>query len=238
MTSLLSAKQLWILAVPFAAGVGASYSFGYWGYFHVDPLQFVGLSDLPKLAVYPLLVIVFTTALSAIFLQVTLAPMFPPGAGRDTPAGRVGMKYWRALVAAIILLLVAAIWWLTEPWNWFVACMLAPLLSVLLTHIPFFVALLPNLGLRQVVLLHLVLLPCLAFTSGRVNAISASVGKPYFFVDVARSGSALKSSFAEPIVFLGRLGETYIYLEQKSGSIGFIKAKDDAQLILKRSTNP
>ena len=234
MPDPLSPKQLWVLAIPFAGGVGACYSLGYWEYFRVDPLQFVSLSDLPKLAVYPLLLIAFTATLWVAFSQVAWAPVFPPGGGNETAVGRAGLKYWRPLVAFLLVLLAASIWWLPEPGNWFIACALASVLSVALTHLPFLIALLPNPRVRGVVLLQLVLLPGLAFANARSAAVAASLGKSNLVVDVARSGTLFKGGFSEPVVYLGRLGETYVLLEQKSRSVIFVKAKDDAPLVLKR----
>lgn len=41
-------------AVPYSIGVSVLYLLGYWGTFQVDPLEYVGIGDVVKLAVYPL----------------------------------------------------------------------------------------------------------------------------------------------------------------------------------------
>jgi hypothetical protein len=56
------------IGAPYFLGVSALYLFGFWEWFGVNPLEYVGLADLTKLALYPLLV---SFALSAAMLVVT-----------------------------------------------------------------------------------------------------------------------------------------------------------------------
>jgi hypothetical protein len=234
MSTSLTLKESSALAVPFLVGVGACHSFGFWGYFKIDVLQFVGLSDLAKLAVYPLLFLAVSTLITMALTEVALGPVFAPGGGNQTAVGRFGFKYWRILVAGDLALLVAVVLLVPEPNKWYLICMFLPILSTPLTHVQSIIELIPNPRVRAVVLLHVLLLPCLSFAYGRVTAISLASGDAPLYVDVERSGLPLRSDLSAPVIYLGKLGETYVFLERKTGWIALVKPKDDVPLILRR----
>jgi hypothetical protein len=235
MTAPLTLKDSWALAVPFLVCVGACYSFGYWGHFDIDILQFVGLTDIAKLAIYPLLFFAVTTVLTITWTEITLGAALPPGGGAATPIGRVGLKYWRVLVALVLLALAATLLYVPEPRKWYAVSLLASFLAVGLTHVRALIELLPNPRIRAVLLLQLVLLPTLSFAHGRASAFRVESGDAAFYVDAERSGLPLRSDLSAPIVYLGKLGETYVYLEKKTGKLALVKAKDDVPLILRRA---
>ena len=99
------------LAIAFAYGVSVSalYLFGFWGVFRINVLEFIGLADLAKLSVKPLI-----DSLPAILLGFAIGQLFsgsfPPGGGAGTPIGQFGRKKYGLLLflnVVIILALVA-----------------------------------------------------------------------------------------------------------------------------------
>ena len=99
------------LAIAFAYGVSVSalYLFGFWGVFRINVLEFIGLADLAKLSVKPLIY-----SLPAILLGFAIGQLFsgsfPPGGGAGTPIGQFGRKKYGLLLflnVVIILALVA-----------------------------------------------------------------------------------------------------------------------------------
>ena len=52
----VSRKELLAVGLPsYVIGVGVAYTLGYWGTFGLNPLQFMGISELARLAIYPLM---------------------------------------------------------------------------------------------------------------------------------------------------------------------------------------
>lgn len=52
-------------AIPYGIVVSVLYLFGYWGTFHVNPLEYIGIVDVVKLAVYPLSAVLVIGAMLA-----------------------------------------------------------------------------------------------------------------------------------------------------------------------------
>ncbi len=63
------------LAVPYAIVVSVIYLFGYWGTFQINPLEYVGVSDLIKLAAYPLMTVLVLGMFGALFAEAYIALM-------------------------------------------------------------------------------------------------------------------------------------------------------------------
>ncbi|WP_144289777.1 hypothetical protein [Ideonella sp. A 288] len=230
----MSSKDALSVALPFALAVGGAYSTGYWGYFHIDALQFVSLVDVAKLAVYPLLFLALSTILSATYVESAFGPGFEPGAGADTRVGRFLRKFARPLTLLNILLVVAALTLIPDPFRWHVVSVLCVPLAGPLTHTLYFETLIPNARFRAILVGQVLLLPILAFAIGRGAAIRVDSGDSDLYVDAMRSSLPAYSSVSEPLVYIGKLGETYFVREPRTGKIVLFRLKDESQLVLIR----
>lgn len=235
MRSALSVKDSLVLGVPFAVAVGTCHSLGYWGHFEINALQFVALTDIAKLAVYPLAFLVLSTLLSIAYTEVGIRAVLPLGDGRDTPIGRFGVKYWRLFVIADIFAIFNVAVFVPEPMRWYLIAVLVVPFSTLLTHLPSIIELFPNPRFRAALLLQVVSLPLLAFAHGRATALRVDSGDAPLYVDAHRSGLPLFSSFSEPVVYVGKLGETFVLLEFKTRRLVLIKTRDDTPFVLRRN---
>lgn len=63
------------LAVPYAIVVSVLYLFGYWGTFQINPLEYVGVGDLIKLAAYPLMTVLVIGMFGALVAEAYVALM-------------------------------------------------------------------------------------------------------------------------------------------------------------------
>lgn len=220
------------IALSYGAVVGALYLFGFWGTLNINILEFIGFGDLIKLAIYPLLVSM-AFFIGGYFLNaVAVGGALPPGGGANTRIGRFGLQYWRYLVAGQLLIILAVILFVEAPFKWFLATILASLLSVVFTHLDFFIDLFPNARVRGSILFLAIFIAGSAFYYGTFNAYLAKNGKSELVIDVARSKLSLTQDAKKPVVYLGYIAGHFVLLESISGTVVFVKMKDDAPIFL------
>lgn len=220
------------IALSYGAVVGALYQFGFWGTLDVNILEFIGLSDLLKLAIYPLLVSLVSFWSSYIAGVIFQWDTLPPGGGADTPIGRFGKKYRRYLVAADLIIIIVVASFGLSPLKWFIVAALASPLSVQLTHLQFFIDMMPNARARGSILFMAIFVAGLSFYYGTYNAYLAKNGRGALVVDVSRSQLSLNYDAKKPVVYLGYVSGYFVLLESISGAVVFVRSKDDAPLFL------
>jgi hypothetical protein len=227
-------KNFVALTVPFSVAIGCMYAFGYWGHFGIDVLQYVGLIDVAKLAIYPLLVIAFTSLLTIAWLEIGLTHLIPVGAGADTRVGHLIRKIWRPMLLLVIAAMAIVAIAVPDPVRWYVVAMLAVPFGTTLTHVGPLQALLPNPRVRALVIQQLVLFPLIALAFGRASAIGAEAGRGRVEVDSTRSNVGALGAFKPPLIYLGKLGNTTFVLEQSTRQVLLLTLSDGSLLALKR----
>ncbi|SRR6266513_198137 len=220
------------IALSYSTILSALYLFGFWGALDVNILEFIGLSDLIKLAVYPLLLSLVGILIGHLSYVLLQGDAFPPGAGADTAIGRFGRKYWRYILEIDLFIILAVAIFAPSPLKWMVIAGLASPLSLLFTHQEFFVELIPNTRARVSVLNLAIFLAGAAFYYGNYHAYLAKDGRSSLIVDVSRSKLPLKFDSKKPVAYLGYISGYFVLLESVSGAVVFVKEKDDAPLFL------
>jgi hypothetical protein len=228
----ISLKELLAGGVPYFVCVGAAYTLGYWGAFDINVLEFIGLSELGKMAVYPLLATLALGVLGMVGTQLLSARILPPGGGADTVIGRAGRRYWRVLVALVIAGIYVAVLYAQEPGKWYVVALLAGTLSIPLGYVPKIIELLPNPHLRSFLLLLFITLPTFSFAQGRLMAHFVKHGHAEMSVDAQRSALPGLADPANTIIYVGYIGGTYVLRESRTGALLLVKPKDEAPLYL------
>lgn len=228
----LGTKELFAFGAPYLVVVGACYLFGYWGAFQINVLEYISLTDIAKLAVYPLMASLVFVLAGVAFSELVHAPYFPPGGGNDTLIGQFGLRYWRLFLGLQIVITVLVATYAPEPGKWFVVAFLISLLSMALAHLEMVIEVLPNPRLRSTVLFLSLFLPTLGFAYGRQQAYFVKTGAADHFVDVERSKLPLMSNGKNQVAYLGLLGNLYVMRESKTGDIVFMKQRDDSPLFL------
>lgn len=211
-------KSYLAVALSYCATVGALYLFGFWGAFEINVLEFVTLSDLLKLAIYPMLVLACVATVGAFHGELS-AKAFPIGGGANTPIGRFGRSNWEVILYLLstIVLLIPLL--MESPRKWLIVAFLLPILSIPLTHAAALIKWIPHPRIRFFVVYAGVLLAATAFATGRLDADRAKQGLAPLVVDVKRSGIALTEAPNKPVVYLGRLGEFFAVYETGTGQI-------------------
>jgi hypothetical protein len=71
------------------------------GAFNVHILDFIGVTDIVKIAVYPLIVSVLFYFVGAIIAQILFSGSLPVGGGEHTAIGQACRKNWQWLLALL-----------------------------------------------------------------------------------------------------------------------------------------
>lgn len=209
VSSYLYLGSLYFLAV------GVLYLWGYWPTFGINILVYMNLTDVLKLAAYPLVSSFIALVLGAVVGELAwFRHALPAGAGRDTPAGRV--LHWLApLLAAGYTLATLAVLVYGPARKWLVLPVLfAVPIFLAAKRRGIFASLLPNDATRSVVIFLLAVLPTFAYGQGKLKAAAILDGSDYQYL-VAGTVDGLTvpdpSNPANRVKYLGQVNE-YVFL--------------------------
>jgi hypothetical protein len=184
----------------FVVFVAFAHEYGYWSEFHIHLLEHIGLADLPKLAVWPVVATAGAYVLGSIIGLVTSKPsVYSPGSGANAPTGTVLNRYRRPIGLFLVTcgLLSYSVLWVSEN-VWAVGPLLITFGLLIAVDIP---PLMERIGIKLSfsIALMLVFLPCLAFGIGHSEALKIIDGTNYVGARFMNSGPALR--------YLGRAGD-------------------------------
>jgi hypothetical protein len=219
-------------ATPYAFVVASLYLFAFWGSFKINILEFVGFSDLVRLALYPLAISLILYLPGIALSQLVPGSSLPPGAGGATVIGRFGLKHWRILVAVDIVIVLAVALLVNHPEKWMMTAALVSFLSTPFTHLDVFVALIPNPRARGSILFLLIFVLGLAFAAGKLQAYAITQGRAAYLVDVQSSGLQLVAD-GGGLSYVGCLAGNFVLYENATKRIVFAKGKDRNMFVLK-----
>jgi len=74
-------KDVLVIGIPYLFLISLLNLFGYWGRFKINVLEFVGFSDVGKLAIYPLVAALAFVLIGMAIQELLHAPSFPSGGG-------------------------------------------------------------------------------------------------------------------------------------------------------------
>lgn len=228
----LSISKYISFATPYAFVVASLYLFAFWGSFKLNILEFVGFSDLVRLAIYPLAISLILYLPVFAFSQLVTGNFLPPGGGANSTIGRFGLKHWRIIVAVDIIIVLAMALFLNQPEKWMAIAVFVSFLSTPLTHLDVFVALIPNPRARASILFLLIFVLGFAFAIGKSQAYAITHGRAAYLVDVQSSGIQLAVD-ASGLSYVGYLADNFILYENDTKRIVFVKGKDRNLLVLK-----
>ena len=225
-------KEILAVAVPFSIAVGACYLFGYWGPVGINLLEFVGFTDIAKLAIYPLVASLALFFLGLVLSLITTGNRMPVGGGRHTKVGQFGRRFARELLALVVLAIIGVYAIAPEPFKWLGIAFLAVFFAAPLANMDAFVEALPSSAIRFALTLLLLMLPALSFAVGRADIYFARNLVSAKTVDVERSKLPLTSETKLPVIYLGLLGSTFVLLETKTGQLILVKQDRETPLFI------
>jgi len=208
---MLKARQLLTIVVPYGIAVAICYLFGYWSRFGVNALEYVGIGDVFKLAVFPMLItwafVMFGCLLGTLlgsiqigWLDRTLHALFRPRA-----------ETWPAIVGVGVA--AAAFLFGPEPLRWMLTALAMTYAVVSARNTPIAQSLLGSGPLAFSVLYFGTFLLLVAVCVGREEARRVATGRGESAVDISRSTTRFIGGPKAPVMFLGTLDGTRFFYE-------------------------
>lgn len=217
---------------PYGFVVASLYLFAFWGSFKLNILEFVGFSDLIRLSLYPIAISLVVFVPGFALSQLAIGSSLPPGCGLNTAIGRFGLKHWRILVTANIVLALAVALFMKQPEKWLIVAAILTFLSAPLSHLDILIGLIPNPSVRHTTLVLLIFFLGGAFATGKMQADKIIRGQAAYLVDIQLSGLQLEG-MANELSHVGYLAGNFIFYENVTKRLVFVKGKDRGLLVLK-----
>jgi len=177
-------REYGFIASFYSVVVGILYLWGYWSSFEVNILEYISLTDIVKVAIFPILSSFIIFALGAIAGELMLAGKFPDGGGVNTPTGRFLNKY-KDWLLALYILCTYLIFLFGQTQKWLILPLLISIpISTWLRNRGFLQDLIPNGSANRTIGLLVCALPFYAFGHGIMNAHAIIDGATYQYVDL------------------------------------------------------
>jgi hypothetical protein len=233
-TTVLSAKN-WL--GPYAIVVSSLYLWGYWGVFEVNILEYIGISEIVKAAIYPIASAFAFFAIGAV-LGEALSPTLhlPPGGGANTTVGKLLRKLAPILITAYLLAVTLLFLagpvekWRTLPVLFAIAVYL-PLKSTNLLRTEF-----ESDGARSIVIFLIAALVPFAYGRGVLEANDVLEGKKFAY-SVGELPGVPFTATAKPGErprYVGKANDRYVFYDPVAKSTSFIATSELKTLTLKR----
>ncbi|WP_431288811.1 hypothetical protein [Roseateles chitinivorans] len=229
--SAFLSPKFWL--APYALMVSTLYLWGYWGTFDINVLDYIGVSDIIKAAVYPLVTGLIGLGVGALLGEV-MAPRLEPGGGANTRLGKLLNAALPALgIGYVVLLLVS----LMSDWpnKWLIAGVLVTgPIYLQLKKSAFLANEIPSDSVRSIVIFMLIMATPVAFYRGRLAGTAVVDGGSYQAVvsELPIKGSAANLAPAEKPRFVGKLGDRFAVYDPVARSVSLIAASEMKVLTL------
>jgi hypothetical protein len=237
-TTALHAKY-WL--GPYAIFVAILYLWGYWGTFNVNVLEHINISEVVKIAVYPL-VSAFLFFVIGVLIGQFIAPgsSLPPGGGKNTALGRfLDKKIGKIFILFLFVGVCAFIFFdfigSREKWT-ILAIVVAFVIYLPLKSSDVLRNELKSDEVRSAAIFIVSALVPFAYVRGAMNAQDILTGKNFLYQNIDPP-SVQDDSAAEPsarLRYLGKLNDRFIFFDPVKEATVFVAMAEVKALELKR----
>jgi len=238
-TSTFLPAKYWL--GPYAIVVSSLYLWGYWGAFEVNILEYIGISEIVKAAIYPIASAFAFFAIGAV-LGEALAPTLhlPPGGGANTTVGKL-LRSLAPILATTYLLAVTLLFLVGPVEKWralpvlFAIAVYLPLKSTDLLRSEF-----KSDGARSIVVFLIAALVPFAYGRGVLEANDVLEGKKFSYsvADLPGLPVAATASPSERPRYVGKANDRYVFFDPVGKSTSFIAATELKTLTLMKRQEP
>ena len=226
---------------PYAIFVATLYLWGYWGTFNVNVLEHINISEVVKIAVYPL-ISAFVFFVIGVLIGQFIAPgsSLPPGGGKNTALGRflnkpIGKIFVLFLFVGVTILVFLE--FISSPQRWIVlAVFIAFIVYLPLKSSDIFRNELKSDEVRSAAIFIISALVPFAYARGAINAQNILTGKNFLYQNIDLP-SVQNDSAVEPsarLRYLGKLNDRFIFFDPVKEATVFVAMAEVKALELKR----
>ena len=225
-------KTWFTLALPFSLLMSALYLCGFWIPFRLNVLEFIGIGDIAKLALMPLVIGMVPLFFSAGVMTIFHKP-YRASTPRDVPKWFVVLRRFERWIGLLLLVAIFSVsFFVDSPWKWMAVTELVMILGMPALYWTPIVQLCPSRPVRTFVFAFATSALGLSFTWGAMSANMIMSGHAALLVDMQRSHLDLGEAPMHPLEYIGRVGDYFFLFETKSQTLIFVKPKDNALLAL------
>lgn len=216
--------KYFIIVTPYMLTVSTLYLFGYWSVFRINILEFIGIGDIIKLAIYQLAYSAAFLVTGAITSEIFLRPLFPVGGGTDEPTSKFIMRHWRWALFIIFIFIVYLYLFTVSPGKWIIiSFILGPLCGLALSRTGLLSELISNEGIRSTILCLIAIIPFFSFTWGIIDGYTRKNGNPELTVKFAKYSEI-------EFRYIGFAGGYFFIYDKKDNQILMVANKDVGEL--------
>ncbi len=202
------------LIIPYSIGISTLYLFGYWGSFNINIFEYIGISDVLKIAIYQLIhygsLILLGVVTAHLFINPVMSKALPPGEGAELPETKFIKKYWRFLAIIPFSLIIYITLFTNSETRWLAAALLiAPLSPFIVGNSTFLSDLIPNTTARNTIAYLGLMIFILSYGWGTVDAAR----KKAMDNNVSVNGGELKKTY------IGRAGDHIFFWDKENSMV-------------------
>jgi hypothetical protein len=203
------------------------YLFGYWSTFDINILEYTSLADVAKLAIYPVTFIVVSSSLGVVLTNIVTGELFKSKSAKGKISFGESPTFWRVFLTVVLVLSSSILYFLKFSSRWYlVTVILGVFFSLLLDHSDLLKGTIEHSGVRTFIILTLVLLPLLSFSTGKVKALKILNNEDVRYVNIV--------SFREPkllagqvrLKYLGTTGDYFFFASENNAKVYTVKYSD------------
>lgn len=213
--------------------VAILYLWGYWSPFGINILEHLSLSDVVKIAAYPIASVFIFLAIGALMGEIMMPEGFmPPGGGAHTRAGIVLRRYAPILLSIYMFSILALfLFGPIEKWRVLPVLIAIPV-SLALKNILPLNAIIKSERTHTTLLFLLATLPPFAYGQGAIKANDIISGKNYSLVisKIQSADPKADSSQSTHLRYIGKAGDQYFLYSPAAESVLVIAASESLEL--------
>lgn len=211
------------LSIGYTFVVCALYLWGYWGSFGINIMQFISLSDIPRIAAYPLLASVLTFTAGALF-NISTGVTLPDGEGKNTPTGKFLNRHSNYIIP-ILLAIQLAFYFLGNHWKMVIICFICTLqLAFYCAKNDTFSKLFPSIRIPNAAITIIITTLTMSFGIGKIEANHLIYG--------TNNTTATINNTQDKMIYIGHAGDYLFLLTQDKSTTIIIRNQEATMLSL------
>ncbi len=230
------------LLPPYALLVATLYLWAYWRSFSVDVFEHISLTEVVKIAAYPILSAFFFSAIGVLISEVISIDKKQPSKKNQETAFSKFMNRWVAVIMAVILLIFfISIFFVSFEYQWiFSAFLIGAFIAIIVMPTNFLESEINSASLRLAVVFIISVLVPFSYAQGSINAHRILKGKDFLYQAVDIFGSHDDRNLAPKmrLRYLGKLNDRFIFFDPVKETTVLLASSDVKSLELKRFREP